>query len=69
MQQLESIVETTSSDVVWGAKAIGGVLGLSERQAYHRLEKGQISCARKFGKSWAASKQALQQLFVQHEAA
>jgi hypothetical protein len=68
MQQLESIVEATSSDVVWGAKAIGQVLGLSERQAYHRLEHGQISCARKFGKSWAASRQALQKLFV-HEAA
>jgi hypothetical protein len=67
--QAESVVETTDTDdVVWGAKAIGQVIGLNERQAYHRLGSGHISCARKFGNTWAASKRALQRLFA-HEAA
>lgn len=66
--QVESVVKTNATDIVWGAKAIGQVINLSERQTYHRLERGQLSCARKFGKTWAASKVALQRLFA-HEAA
>jgi hypothetical protein len=61
--RVESTVEIGATDIVWGAKAIGQVLGLSERQTYHRLERGQISCAKKFGNTWAASKLALQRLF------
>ena len=48
---VESIVE--NADVIWGAKAIGQALGLNERQAFHRLEAGQIPGARKVGKSRA----------------
>lgn len=58
---VESIVENT--DVVWGAKAIGQVLNLTERQAFHRLEAGQIPGAKKIGKSWAASRSAIQRMF------
>jgi len=64
MQQsssVESIVKNT--DVIWGAKAIGQALGLSERQAFHRLEAGQIPGARKIGKSWAASRSAILRMF------
>jgi hypothetical protein len=61
--QLESTDQAASTDIVWGAKAIGQVLGLTERQTYHRLESDQIPCARKFGTTWAASKRALQRLF------
>ena len=52
----------SDTDILWGAAAIGEELGLSERQAYHRLERGQIP-ARKIGASWAASKSALRKLF------
>jgi hypothetical protein len=58
---VESIVE---SDVVWGAKAIGLALGLTERQAFHRLEAGQIPGARKVGRTWAASKCELRRMFA-----
>ena len=61
-------VEVENGDVVWGARAIGQILGLNERQAYHRLEQGHIACARKFGNTWAARKVALHRLF-EHEAA
>jgi hypothetical protein len=59
----ESNDPTAAVDVVWGAKNIGAVIGLNERQAYHRLERGQIP-ARKFGNTWAASRQALLRLFA-----
>jgi hypothetical protein len=60
---VESTIENSAPDIIWGAKAIGHVLNLSERQAYHRLENGQISCAKKFGATWAASAKALGKLF------
>jgi hypothetical protein len=59
---VESIVENT--DVLWGAKAIGQVLNLTERQAYHRLEAGQIPGARKVGKTWAASRSTILRMFT-----
>jgi hypothetical protein len=57
-------VDTASSDILWGAKRIGQELGLNERQTYHRLEAGQIPGARKFGASWAVSREALRRLFL-----
>ena len=54
----------TAPDIVWGAAAIGQVINLNERQAYHRLEQGQIPCARKFGNMWAASRRSLLGLFA-----
>lgn len=43
---------------VWGAKAIGKEIGLSERQAYHMLEKGLLP-ARKVGDKWVADARQL----------
>jgi hypothetical protein len=60
--QVESI-DPTASDIVWGAAAIGAVIGLNERQAFYRLERGQIP-ARKFGDAWVTSRQALLRLFA-----
>jgi hypothetical protein len=60
----DTSLDHAPADVAWGAKAIGKTLGLSERQAFHRLERGQIPCARKFGNTWAASRQALIRLFA-----
>ena len=60
---VETTIENADPDIVWGAKAIGQVLNLTERQAYHRLESGQINCAKKFGATWAASAKALGKLF------
>jgi hypothetical protein len=52
-----------ADDVIWGAKAIGLVIGRSERQTYHLLEQGHLSCARKFGSTWVSTRSALLQLF------
>lgn len=57
-------IDTGAPDIVWGAAAIGQIIGLNERQAYHRLEHGQIPCARKFGNMWAASRRSLLRLFA-----
>ncbi len=60
---MDSTDTTKQQDIAWGAKAIGEVLNLTERQAHHRLETGQINCANKFGTTWAASRRALRRLF------
>ncbi|RWA62119.1 DNA-binding protein [Mesorhizobium sp.] len=43
---------------VWGAKAIGKEIGLTERQAYHMLEKGLLP-AKKLGDKWVADARQL----------
>jgi hypothetical protein len=58
---VESVIE--DSEVIWGAKAIGQALNLTERQAFHRLEAGQIP-AKKIGRSWAASRSVLKRMFA-----
>jgi hypothetical protein len=49
---------------LWGAAAIGAAIGLSPRQAFHRLEQGQIPCAKKIGRSWVCDAAALDRLFA-----
>jgi hypothetical protein len=49
-------------DLIWGADAIAKHLGLSRRQAFHMLEKGQLP-ARKAGGKWVASRRVLQAHF------
>jgi hypothetical protein len=46
------------ADVVWGAEAIGRVIGKSTRATFHLLEAGLLP-ARKVGKQWCASRQRL----------
>jgi hypothetical protein len=45
-------------DICRGAKAIGEVLGLTERQAFWALESGQVP-ATKLGRIWTASRARL----------
>jgi hypothetical protein len=45
-----------TSDIVWGAAAIGKIIGQSPSQTYHRLINGHIQSARKKGKRWCASR-------------
>lgn len=58
-----STIENSDPDIIWGARAIGRVLNLSERQAYHRLESGQIAGARKIGATWTGSVRAIRRPF------
>jgi len=51
------------SPVCWGADQIAKAIGLSERQAFHRLQKGQIVSARKIGGKWVAGRDALRREF------
>ena len=41
--------------IVWGARAIGEVIGRTERQTHYLLERGAIRAARKIGSQWRAS--------------
>lgn len=46
------------ADLVWGADAIGNVIGRTARQVDHLLHKGLLP-ARKFGGRWVASRKRL----------
>jgi hypothetical protein len=56
VKEAETVIQ---SDFLWGADQIGPAIGLSTRQAYHRLDAGQIRCARKVGGIWFANRAAL----------
>lgn len=46
------------SDAVWGAEAIGSVIGLAPRQVFHLLDKGLLP-AKKLGGKWVARRSEL----------
>jgi hypothetical protein len=48
---------------VWGAAAIGEIIGRTERQTHHLLSRGFIKCARKVGGAWTATPSALRREF------
>lgn len=52
-----------SLDLVWGAKAIATVLGVTERACFHMLEKGDLPAARQIGQRWVVSRKALERFF------
>lgn len=52
------------SDIVWGAAAIGKVIGRSRRKTNYLLETEALP-AKKVGRLWAASRQRLLQHFVE----
>jgi len=43
---------------IYGAKDIGAVVNLSERQTYHALEQGYLD-GDKFGRKWRSTKRRL----------
>ena len=43
---------------VWGARAIGELIGRNERATFHLLEQGALP-ARKFGRQWATSRRLI----------
>ena len=44
---------------IWGARAIGEVIGRNPRQAFHLLTNGHIKSARQVGGRWMAVPSAL----------
>lgn len=57
----ESPEEINSADAgfVWGAAAIGSVIGRNTRQTNYLLERGALKAARKVGGRWVADRSAL----------
>ncbi|SFV32279.1 Helix-turn-helix domain-containing protein [Devosia crocina] len=51
-------------DLIWGAAAIGKVLGCSVRKTYHMLESGALPCCKQVGNRWVASRKALEAFFA-----
>jgi len=59
--------DNATLDALWGARAIGEFIGLSERQAFWLLEKKRLP-ARKIGRRFVASRDALKR-YIESEAA
>jgi hypothetical protein len=63
----------TETTVVWGAKAIGEIIGRNERQTHYLLEIGAIRAAHKAGakkrSQWCASVAGLREQFFGEPAA
>jgi hypothetical protein len=51
--------DSIQSEFLWGADAIGKVMGRSGRQAFYMLNNGEIKCAQKKGGRWVCSRAAL----------
>ncbi|TGS95280.1 DNA-binding protein [Mesorhizobium sp. M2D.F.Ca.ET.171.01.1.1] len=49
-------------DLIWGADAIARALNLNTKQTFYALESGKLP-ARKVGKRWVTSRQALRRYF------
>ena len=45
--------ETVAPEIICGAKAIGAVIGRTEKGAFHALERGQIPGAKKIAGRWS----------------
>jgi hypothetical protein len=54
----EMLLPTVDDEVLWGARKIGERVGLSERQASDKLQRGLLP-AKKIGDSWVSTAQAL----------
>lgn len=55
-------------DLIWGAEAIGQVIGQNAQQTFHMLNAGLIP-ARKVGKKWVIERSKLVRFFKEGEAA
>ncbi len=60
--------DTLAADLLHGAREIADFLGLSERQAFHQIEQGNIPTTR-MGRKIVASKSVLRRRFAPGEAA
>lgn len=54
--------DTDTLDLIWGAKAIAKVLGVTDRAVFHMLAKGELP-ARQVGQRWVASRRKLVEHF------
>lgn len=49
--------------VLWGAAAIGAVIGRTKRQTYHMLTRGELKGAKLIGGRWCITREALRAIF------
>ena len=62
MAELKVAEPRVADDLAWGVEAIAKEIGLTERQDYWRLERGELPAGR-HGNNWVASRQALRKFF------
>ncbi|MCK1619561.1 hypothetical protein IVA96_23890 [Bradyrhizobium sp. 159] len=45
-------IDNPETDLIWGAAAIGRVIGRTEKGAFHALESGRVPGAKKIAGRW-----------------
>ena len=60
MEMPSSFEET---EVIWGAAAIGSIIGQTRRQTFELLKTGRLKGARKIGGRWCITRRALLENF------
>ena len=58
-----SSLQSSDSDILWGAGAIGACIGLPRHAAHRALKRGYIPGAKMIGGRWAASRTKLLEMF------
>jgi hypothetical protein len=61
--QVKAESPPANNDFVWGARAIGALIGRNESQTHYLLNGGHIKSARKVGGAWVANVDALRREF------
>jgi len=56
--------EKSALDLIWGAEAIGELIGRSARITFHMLEKGELP-AKKVGGRWVIERSKLIAFFME----
>lgn len=60
--------ESEKIDLVWGIKAIGELIGLSQQQTYHKVRSGQLPVVKRVGESYVVSRSKLVAFFTEDAA-
>lgn len=58
-------VNQGSIDLVWGVSEIAQLIGRTERQTYHMVQKGHLPMVKQVGERYVASRQKLIEFFTE----
>jgi excisionase family DNA binding protein len=50
---------THCDEIIWGAEAMGVVIGLSKRKVFNLLDNNRLKGAKKIGRRWCIRRQSL----------
>jgi len=61
-------VQHDSMDLIWGVSNIARLIGRSDRQTYHMIQRGHLPMVKQIGERYVASRQKLIEFFTEDAA-